>query len=133
MESDKWYDRIQISGLIEAEAGSQSVDVQGEDSETVVPGLYTAGWIKRGPSGVVGTNKPCSEETVAHLLEDLETLSPCEQPDTQAVLDLLDQKGVKVFSFDDWQKIDAAEVERGQKIGKPREKFISVEEMLSAL
>jgi NADPH-dependent glutamate synthase beta subunit-like oxidoreductase len=103
------------------------------DGEAVVPGLYTAGWIKRGPSGVVGTNKPDSEETVARLLEDTGDLTPCEVPDTKAVLDLLAQKGVRVVSFDDWQKIDASEIERGQKIGKPREKYVSVEEMISAL
>ncbi len=103
------------------------------ENDQVVPGMYTAGWIKRGPSGVVGTNKPDSEETVARLLEDMNQLTPCEQPDTTAVLDLLDQKGVRVVSFQDWQKIDASEVERGQKIGKPREKYVSVEEMLSAL
>ena len=103
------------------------------DNDQVVPGLYTAGWIKRGPSGVIGTNKPDSEETVAKLLEDIDKLSPCEQPDTKAVLDLLDQKGVRVVSFPDWQKIDASEIERGKAIGKPREKFVSVDEMLAAL
>ncbi|MCK5015127.1 MAG: NADP oxidoreductase, partial [Candidatus Omnitrophica bacterium] len=60
-------------------------------------------------------------------------LTPCERPNTKAVLDLLNQKGVRVVSFDDWQKIDASEIERGQKIGKPREKYISVDEMIIAL
>ena len=103
------------------------------DGDNVVEGFYTAGWIKRGPSGVVGANKPDSEETVARLLEDVSQLTPCEVPDTKVVLDLLSQKGVRVVSFDDWQKIDASEIERGQKIGKPREKYISVDEMISAL
>jgi ferredoxin--NADP+ reductase len=99
----------------------------------IMPGLYAAGWIKRGPSGVIGTNKPDSEETVARLLEDVGSLKPCERPDTQAVLDLMKQKGIRVVSFDDWKKIDAAEVERGKKAGKPREKYVSVEDMLSIL
>ena len=103
------------------------------DGDKVVPGLYTAGWIKRGPSGVIGTNKPDSEETVANLLADLGKLTPCEQPDTSAVLDFLSKKGVRVVSFDDWQKIDASEIERGQKIGKPREKYVSIDEMMSVL
>jgi ferredoxin--NADP+ reductase len=81
----------------------------------------------------VGTNKPCSEETVACLLEDVEKLTPCEVPDTKALLDLLGQKKVRVVTFNDWEKIDAAEIERGKKAGKPREKFTSVEEMLSVL
>jgi len=103
------------------------------DGDKVVPGFYAAGWIKRGPSGVIGTNKPDSEETVTNLLADIGELTPCEQPNTQAVLDFLSQKGVRVVSFDDWQTIDASEVERGQKIGKPREKYVSVDEMISVL
>ena len=99
----------------------------------VVPGLYTAGWIKRGPSGVIGTNKPDSEETVASLLADVGTLKPCAQPDTQALAKYLNAKGKRVVTFPDWLKIDAAEMARGQKAGKPREKFIAVEEMISIL
>jgi ferredoxin--NADP+ reductase len=103
------------------------------ENDQIVPGLYAAGWIKRGPSGVIGTNKPDSEETVAALFADLKKLIPCEQPDSAAILNFLSQKGVRVVSFDDWQKIDASEVERGQKIGKPREKYVSVDEMIGAL
>ena len=104
-----------------------------DENNQVVSGLYTAGWIKRGPSGVVGTNKPCSEETVACLFEDIEKLTPCEVPDTKSLLDFLGQKEVRVVSFNDWEKIDAAEIERGGKVGKPREKFTSVDEMLAVL
>lgn len=103
------------------------------EGDQIVPGLYTAGWIKRGPSGVIGTNKPDSEETVAALLADLGRLTPCEQPDSGAIGDFFSQKGVRVVSFDDWQIIDASEVERGQKIGKPREKYVSVDEMIDVL
>ena len=129
------YRGIAIEGVPFHEAWGIFPNKEGRitDGDSVVPGLYTAGWIKRGPSGVVGTNKPDSEETVARLLEDVSHLTPCEQPDTKAVLDLLNQKGVRVVSFDDWQKIDASEIERGQRIGKPREKYISVDEMIVAL
>jgi NADPH-dependent glutamate synthase beta subunit-like oxidoreductase len=96
-------------------------------------GLYAAGWIKRGPSGIIGTNKPCSYETVATLLADLPDLSPCAVPHTEAVLDLLQQRGVKVVSFEDWRRIDALEVARGQASGKPREKFVAVADMLEIL
>lgn len=95
-----------------------------------VPGLYAAGWIKRGPSGVIGTNKPDSVETVANLIADAGKLQPCVQPNTQAVQDFLRGKGVKVVTFADWKKIDAAEIANGAKTGKPREKFVSVAEML---
>ncbi len=96
-------------------------------------GLYVAGWIKRGPSGVIGTNKPCSYETVEALLADVDQLPGCEQPHTQALLDLLKARQTRVVSFDDWRKIDAAEVARGQEVGKPREKFTRVEDMLAVL
>ncbi|PIQ23829.1 NADP oxidoreductase [bacterium (Candidatus Blackallbacteria) CG17_big_fil_post_rev_8_21_14_2_50_48_46] len=96
-------------------------------------GLYVAGWIKRGPSGVIGTNKPCSYETVESLLADLDALPACATPHTAAVLELLHKRQVRVVSFEDWRKIDAAEIAKGQEVGKPREKFTSVADMLSVL
>jgi len=102
-------------------------------SGEAVPGLYAAGWIKRGPSGVIGTNKPDSHATVALLLEDLPRLSPCESPDSGALRELLRSRGTRIVTYADWRKIDAAEVARGQKKGKPREKFASIEEMLAVL
>ena len=103
------------------------------DGEAVVPGLYVSGWIKRGPSGVIGTNKPDSYETVQALLEDLDRLTPCPRPDSGAVRELLAGRGVRVVSFEDWRRIDAAEIERGRATGKPREKFATVAEMLAVL
>jgi ferredoxin--NADP+ reductase len=99
----------------------------------VLPGLYVAGWIKRGPSGVIGTNKPCAVETAQALVADVPALAPSETPDTDALVELLSGRGVRVVSFADWQKIDAVEVERGKAKGKPREKIVSVEEMLALL
>lgn len=103
------------------------------DGAGIVPGLYVAGWIKRGPSGVIGTNKPDSHETVASILADLPNLAPCTTPDSQALKHLLAQRGVRAVSYADWQRIDAAEIERGKAIGKPREKFSRIEEMLGVL
>ena len=103
-----------------------------EDSAPV-PGLYAAGWIKRGPSGVIGTNKPDSLETVQKLLEDLPSLSGCDTPDTASIQELLAARGVRVVGYPDWQKIDAAEVARGTPNGKPREKFTAVADMLAVL
>ncbi|MCK5082239.1 MAG: FAD-dependent oxidoreductase, partial [Candidatus Omnitrophica bacterium] len=73
------YRGIAIEGVPFHEAWGIFPNKEGRitDGEKVVPGLYTAGWIKRGPSGVVGTNKPDSEETVARLLEDMSQLTPC--------------------------------------------------------
>ncbi|MFM1919354.1 MAG: hypothetical protein RLZZ303_988 [Candidatus Hydrogenedentota bacterium] len=103
------------------------------DNGAVVPGLYTVGWIKRGPSGVIGTNKPDSLETVTQLLEDLPGLPPCAQPDSEPLRHLLRERGVRVVSFDDWKHIDAAEVAAGEAAGKPRERFTRVAEMLAVL
>jgi ferredoxin--NADP+ reductase len=97
-----------------------------------IPGLYAVGWIKRGPTGVIGTNKPDSIETVKNLLADLPTLRPCPRPDSEVVRELLTARGVRVVDYDAWRRIDAAEVARGQAAGKPREKFVTIEEMLEA-
>ena len=98
-------------------------------------GHYTAGWIKRGPSGVIGTNKKDALETVTHLLADVEsqTLLDPERPEPGAVEELLSERGVRYVSFEDWQAIDQAEVGRGEPHGRPRVKFVRVEEMLDTL
>src|SRR3954449_3073697 len=98
-------------------------------------GHYTAGWIKRGPSGVIGTNKKDALETVQHLLADVESqalLSP-ESPDPSAVEALLAERGARYVSFEDWQAINQAEIGRGEPHGRPRVKFVRVEEMLATL
>jgi ferredoxin--NADP+ reductase len=98
-------------------------------------GEYTAGWIKRGPSGVIGTNKPDSVETVNCMLEDLaegRTLQPpC--PEVAQAEALVRERQPHVFTYADWQRLDALEVARGQALGRPRLKFTRVDEMLAAL
>lgn len=98
-------------------------------------GHYTAGWIKRGPSGVIGTNKKDALETVRHLLADVSagTLLDPESPEPEAVEALLSERGIRFVSFEDWQAIDQAEVGRGEPHGRPRVKFVRVEEMLETL
>ena len=98
-----------------------------------VPGFYAAGWIKRGPSGIIGTNKPCSFETVKALLADVPSLPRCAEPSRDAVQALLRSRGARIVSYADWRKIDAAEVAQGERAGKPREKFATVGEMLAVL
>ncbi|MCY4150816.1 MAG: NADP oxidoreductase [Aestuariivita sp.] len=97
-------------------------------------GLYTAGWIKRGPTGIIGTNKPDSVETVNMLLEDLGKLGQGEsRRGAAACYEILTARKVHYIGFDDWKKIDAAEIARGEPIGKPREKYTSTGEMLALL
>ena len=107
------------------------------DPETKAPieRLYVAGWIKRGPSGVVGTNKPDAIETVGLMLEDLQKgQAPSDiNANEDAVPALLTEKGVRYVSFEDWKYLDQIEVENGKNIGKPREKMTTVAEMLAVL
>lgn len=95
--------------------------------------LYVTGWIKRGPSGVIGTNKPDSVETVHTLLDDLPSMAPAPIRQSVKLLDMFAAKGLTVVDYDGWKKIDVAETARGASAGKPREKFTRVEEMLEAL
>jgi ferredoxin--NADP+ reductase len=97
------------------------------------PGEYTAGWIKRGPSGVIGTNRKDAVDTVAQLLTDAQagTLPPATQPAREAVDALLAGKGVDVYTFHDWQVLDAHELAQGQGQGRPRAKVVHKHEMLS--
>lgn len=104
----------------------------GDDGE-VVPGTYVAGWIKRGPSGVIGTNKPDAQASVQMLLEDIASLPQASHRDSTRLADKLADSKRRVVSFADWEKIDAAEVRNGEAVGKPREKFTRIEEMLAVL
>jgi ferredoxin--NADP+ reductase len=107
------------------------------DPDTKQPrvGEYTAGWIKRGPSGVIGTNKPDSVDTVNCMIEDLQkgaTLSPAHT-DAASVEQFICSRQPRFITFADWLKLDQLEVANGAKLGRPRLKFTSVEEMLKVV
>lgn len=98
-------------------------------------GLYAVGWIKRGPIGVIGTNKSDAVETVDCMVEDLRTeavLQPLHS-DRQSIAEMIRQKQPDRVTYDDWLRIDEFEVSRGEAQGRPRVKFTSVEEMLALL
>ena len=99
-----------------------------------LPGLYVTGWFKRGPSGVIGTNKPDSAETVQNLLEDFAggRLPVPAGGDEDAMPRLLAERGVRVITYDDWTRIDTLEVTRGARSGRPRVKLTSLDECLAA-
>lgn len=100
----------------------------------IIPRLYTAGWIKRGPTGIIGTNRADSVATVASLLADIGKLDNSEtRQRVKAIYPILDDRGIRYINYDEWRKIDAAEIERGQPKQKPREKFTYVNEMLAVL
>ena len=94
-----------------------------------MPGLYVCGWGKRGPQGTIGTNRACSVETVANVLADLPQLdAPPRHPDS-----LFAAKSIpRYVDYPAWGRIDAKEVARGRPKGKPREKFIAIDEMFAA-
>ncbi|MFT6316796.1 MAG: ferredoxin--NADP+ reductase [Candidatus Azotimanducaceae bacterium] len=115
------------SGTISHEHG-RVVSADGQ----ALPGLYTAGWIKRGPTGVIGTNKTCAQETVGCMVEDLQTgqhFNPSE-PSIAAIETLIKTRQPRFVTYEDWLKIDAAEIALGEAQQRPRVKFVSVDAML---
>ncbi|MFC5748759.1 FAD-dependent oxidoreductase [Actinomadura rugatobispora] len=95
-----------------------------------IPREYVAGWIKRGPTGVVGTNKSDAAETVRHLLEDLDPEGP--RPD-RTVEELLESRGLRVVTYADWLNLDTAEIELAGSLGRgERVKLARWEAMRSA-
>ncbi|MCB0875142.1 MAG: FAD-dependent oxidoreductase [Solirubrobacterales bacterium] len=117
------------AGVIPNEAGR----VVGEDGEPHA-GHYVVGWIKRGPSGVIGTNKKDAQETVETMLGDAATGSLPRRAGITAdsLPALLDERGIDYVEFDGWQAIDVLEQQRGADAGRPRIKLTAFEEMLEA-
>src|SRR5512139_1090227 len=109
--------------------------VMDPESKQPIVGLYTSGWIKRGPSGVVGTNKPDSVETVTCMLEDFSTgsiLQPSNAAADSAEM-LVRERKPDYFSYADWKRLDELELANGKARGRPRLKFTCLEEMKKAL
>lgn len=96
-----------------------------------IPGAYVVGWIKRGPSGIIGVNRACSVATVERLLADLGDGSEAK-PGRNALRSMLAGRGVSPVDFGMWERIDEAERRAGAPAGKPREKLTSVAAMLAA-
>jgi ferredoxin--NADP+ reductase len=106
-----------------------------QEGGTPVTGNYVVGWIKRGPSGVIGTNKPDSVETVNMLLEDVKAgrLFAPTAPSREAIDSLLRERGVRYVNFTDWLVLDHLEQQRGAAVNRPRIKFSRIQDMLDAL
>jgi ferredoxin--NADP+ reductase len=97
-----------------------------------LPGVYAVGWIKRGPTGILGTNKRDAEETVGCLVEDLRAglLSP--PPSSDRIDARLAERKPDLVTVDGWRAIDAAELESGRSRERPRVKLASRDELLAA-
>ena len=105
-----------------------------DERGNTVAGVFAAGWIKRGPSGVIGTNKKDAAETVALLLEDAEAglLGGPEGTAAEDVEGLLGTRGIACVTYAGWQAIDAAERAAGEPHGRPRTKLCSWDDLLAA-
>ena len=121
----------ELTGTIPNDSGR----VLDAHKQQAIPGEYAVGWIKRGPSGVIGTNKRDAQETTELLLEDLHEGRLPEPSDTdpETLQRLLDARGVNDYvSYRGWEAIDAAEKAAGEPHGRPRVKLVTFEELLSA-
>ena len=94
----------------------------------ILPGLYCVGWARRGPSGTIGTNKPDGAIIAERIVAETPP-SPSRKRGRTGLHDLVRARKLDLVSFDDWQRIDAAEIAAARH-GAPREKFVSVDEML---
>ncbi|GAA1048496.1 FAD-dependent oxidoreductase [Arthrobacter russicus] len=116
-------------------AGGRVLGADGEHT----PGIYATGWIKRGPVGLIGHTKGDALETITYLLEDLDSLPAAESPDPEAVVALLDQRGVEFTSWEGWHALDAHEKSLGEnfdaaalglEISRERVKVVARDEMV---
>ena len=126
------YRGVPIEGVPFDERRGTIPNIEGRVTATpggpLRPGEYTAGWSKRGPSGLIGHNRADAKETVEKLLADLTVSDP--RPD---LLPLLQRRGVRVVTFADWQRLNAEELRRGEARGCIREKFTSIAGMIEFL
>lgn len=122
----------EAAGVISNREG-RVVDVDGDP----LPGVYTTGWIKRGPVGLIGHTKSDASETVRHLQEDAGDLAEpgnaflsATEPDPQAVLDFLASRGVDTIEWSGWEVLDAYERSLGEPHGRERIKLVPREDMV---
>jgi ferredoxin--NADP+ reductase len=100
---------------------------------TVVDGLYVTGWLKRGPTGIIGTNRADSIETVQQILEDLPSRISRPQGARRQLVESISRRNAPVIGLPEWLKIDAAECAMGRQVNKPREKFTRVTDMIDVV
>lgn len=132
------YKGVVLEGLpFDASAGVVPNDhgrVIDQESGRQMDGVYVAGWIKRGPTGLIGSNKTCSRETIDALVDDLtagKRFSPTS-PQTDAVDQLLRERRIDYVTYNEWKRIDELELARGRAVGRPRVKLTERDEILHA-
>ena len=120
------------SGTIPNECG-QIID--GDQDKSLRTREYVAGWIKRGPTGVIGTNKQDAVETVHRMLETFlqEKIERRQKTDSPGIDSLLKERNVEYVSFEDWQILDKYETDVGHSQERPRVKVTSIEKMMEII
>lgn len=103
------------------------------DGAARVPGTYAVGWVRRGPLGVIGTNKADAQAVAAKMIEDVAALAPAPDRARGSIDALLASRGARPTTYADWAALDAHELDAGRAEGKVREKLATVEEMMNAL
>ena len=100
--------------------------VENDEGRVLGTNIYTVGWAKRGPSGVIGTNKSDASDVVKLLIEDL---GP--EPKNGGDISVVIPQAIKVIDQAGWTKINAAEVAAGEALGKPRLKEVDIAKLIS--
>jgi ferredoxin--NADP+ reductase len=100
------------------------------DDNSVLPGVYATGWIKRGPVGLIGHTKSDAMETVQHLMRDQGNWWAPAEPDEAAVVALLHERGIEYTTLDGWHSLDQHELGLGEVAGRIRIKVVPRDEMV---
>lgn len=102
---------------------------------TGVPGMYCSGWVKRGPAGVIANTMEDAFSTAEAITQDWENEQPFMTGGQgwETLKEEADRRGLRSVSWNEWRIIDAAEREKGKVLGKEREKFTSIKEILKVL
>lgn len=118
----------EVAGVIPNREG-RVVQPDGEP----LPGVYTTGWIKRGPVGLIGSTKSDASETIKHLVSDADTLPVPVDPDPEAVTAFLAERGIGHVEWSGWMLLDAYEQALGRPHGRERIKVVPREDMLAVI
>jgi ferredoxin--NADP+ reductase len=122
------YSSPRIDGVPYDERGGKFANERGKIADR----LYAVGWARRGPTGTIGTNRPDGYEVAELVAGEMPPGSESGRVGVEGLKRLLAERGVMPTDYDDWRRIEETEVSRARP-GSPREKFVRVEDWLSAL
>jgi ferredoxin/flavodoxin---NADP+ reductase len=133
------YRSVPIEGVPFDHATSTINNIAGQvvhpNTGEVIPGEYVVGWAKRGPTGLIGNNKPDSAATVEAMLADLPHVQGIgdDLRDVSRIVAYLHERGIDYVTYQDWKMLDQYEVASGSRQGRPRVKITTVPEMMSVI